>query len=112
MDVNQLATQTRDTLTVTRVFGEPFERDGVTIVPVARVQGGAGGGGDEQKGAGGGMGVRMAPAGVFAVSDGKVRWYPAVNATAIVLMGQAVGMVAVLVVGRLLRARRGGRARR
>ena len=30
---------------VRRVFGEPIERDGVTLVPTASVRGGAGGGG-------------------------------------------------------------------
>ncbi|HEX5332114.1 MAG TPA: spore germination protein GerW family protein [Cellulomonas sp.] len=34
-----------DVLSVKRVFGEPIERDGVTIIPVAKVMGGSGGGG-------------------------------------------------------------------
>jgi uncharacterized spore protein YtfJ len=29
------------------VFGEPYEKDGVTIIPAARIRGGAGGGGGE-----------------------------------------------------------------
>jgi len=33
-----------DTLTVRRVFGEPYTANGVTIIPVAKVWGGAGGG--------------------------------------------------------------------
>ena len=40
--------QVRDTLTVKRVFGEPYEHDGVTIVPVASVMGGGGGGSGEE----------------------------------------------------------------
>jgi len=32
---------------VKRVFGEPYEKNGVTVIPAARVQGGAGGGGGE-----------------------------------------------------------------
>lgn len=43
MDVQQLLENARDTLTVQRVFGDPYERDGVTVIPVARVQGGGGG---------------------------------------------------------------------
>jgi len=45
MEVQEVITQTRDALTVRKVFGEPYEKNGVTMIPVARVQGGAGGGG-------------------------------------------------------------------
>lgn len=45
MDVQDVIAQTRDALTVKKVFGEPYEKSGVTMIPVARVQGGAGGGG-------------------------------------------------------------------
>ena len=37
MDVNDILSQARDTLTVGRVFGEPIERDGVIVIPVAKV---------------------------------------------------------------------------
>ncbi|PVU81595.1 hypothetical protein DDP54_14835 [Cellulomonas sp. WB94] len=39
-----------DILSVKRVYGEPFERDGVTIIPVAKVMGGSGGGGGQGAG--------------------------------------------------------------
>ncbi|HZL02416.1 MAG TPA: hypothetical protein VFC48_04760, partial [Cellulomonas sp.] len=32
------------------MFGEPFERGGVTIIPVAKVMGGSGGGGGQGEG--------------------------------------------------------------
>jgi uncharacterized spore protein YtfJ len=44
MQVETLMDQARDTITVKRVFGEPIEKDGITIIPVANVMGGAGGG--------------------------------------------------------------------
>ena len=44
MDVETLLHQAREVTTVRRVFGEPIERDGVTVVPVAAVRGGGGGG--------------------------------------------------------------------
>jgi uncharacterized spore protein YtfJ len=37
----------KDTMTVSRVFGESYQVDGTTIVPVATVRGGGGGGGGE-----------------------------------------------------------------
>jgi uncharacterized spore protein YtfJ len=47
MEVRDVVGQARDALTVKRVFGEPYEKDGVTIIPAARVQGGAGTGSGE-----------------------------------------------------------------
>jgi len=41
MEVNEVITQARDTLTVKRVFGDPYEKDGVTVIPAARIQGGS-----------------------------------------------------------------------
>jgi uncharacterized spore protein YtfJ len=45
VEIEEVIAQARDALTVKRVFGEPYEKDGVTIIPAARVQGTAGGGG-------------------------------------------------------------------
>lgn len=36
----------RDAMTVKRVYGDPVQSDGVTLVPAAAVRGGAGGGGE------------------------------------------------------------------
>ncbi len=95
---------TRDTYTVSRVFGEPIERDGVTIIPVATVAGGGGGGqgpmtqeapggelaqgaeGQEAgagtaEGSGGGFGGMAKPAGVYTVKAGHVTYQPAVDVT-------------------------------
>jgi uncharacterized spore protein YtfJ len=36
-DVQRTIEQARDALTVKRVFGDPVERDGVTVIPAARV---------------------------------------------------------------------------
>lgn len=44
MQIDEVLTQARDAMTVRRVFGEPIERDGLTIIPVANVMGGGGGG--------------------------------------------------------------------
>ena len=47
MQVEELLAQARDSITVKRVFGEPIDKDGITIIPVANVMGGAGGGSGE-----------------------------------------------------------------
>ena len=45
MKVAEQATIVRDAITVSRVFAEPYETDGVTVIAAATVAGGAGGGG-------------------------------------------------------------------
>ncbi len=104
----------RDTATVARVFGEPIVRDGVTIIPVARIMGGAGEGGAARRpGASGGrFGVRAAPAGVYVIRDGAVAWEPAIDMTAVIIGGEIVGLVCLLVVRSVVRAlagRHGGK---
>jgi uncharacterized spore protein YtfJ len=109
MNVTELLDQARDTITVKRVFGEPYERNGVTIIPVATVGGGGGGGSGEQEGQTGqglGFGVAAKPAGVYVISGDDVRWQPAVDVNRIVLGGQVVAIACLLVVRSILRARR------
>ena len=80
MDVNQLMQQTRDALTVSRLFGEPHERNGVTVIPVAVVRGGGGGGQGEGSGpegvgtgsgSGGGFGLAAKPAGAYVIEGNQ-----------------------------------------
>ena len=104
MEIQALLNQARDALTVKRVFGEPIERDGVTIIPVAKVMGGAGGGagsssGEEAgSGSGGGFGIRAVPAGVYVVRGDTVRWEPALDLNRVILGGQFVAVVLFLVI--------------
>ncbi len=43
MDAKETIDAARESLTVRRVYGEPYERNGVTVIPAASVQGGGGG---------------------------------------------------------------------
>jgi uncharacterized spore protein YtfJ len=83
MKVDELFALAKDSISVRRVFAEPVEKDGVTVIAVATVGGGGGGGGgkdkDGQEGEGGGFGIGAKPAGVYTIKDGKVRWVPAVD---------------------------------
>jgi uncharacterized spore protein YtfJ len=115
MEIQEAIAQARDTLTVKRVYGEPYEKNGVTIIPAARVQGGAGGGSGEDpqgqgKGSGSGFGVTARPIGAFVLRGDELSWRPAVDVNRIVLGGQAVAIVALLVVRAIIRPR--ARARR
>jgi uncharacterized spore protein YtfJ len=109
MDLETLLSQARDSLTVKRVFGDPIERDGVTLIPVANVVGGAGGGagtGEAGRGSGGGFGVRATPAGMYAIKNGNVTWQPAVDVNRAILGGQIVAIVLLLTIRALVGARR------
>ena len=105
MQVSEMMSSARDALTVKRVFGEPIEKDGVTIIPVARIAGGGGGGtGDSQEGPGsGGYGVMAKPAGVYVVRDGEVTWQPALDINKIVMGGQIVAVILFLVIASIFR---------
>jgi uncharacterized spore protein YtfJ len=110
MEVQEILAQARDSMTVKRVFGEPYEKDGVTVIPAARVQGGAGAGGGEDpqgqgKGSGSGFGVTARPVGAYVLREGELSWRPAVDVNRIILGGQAVVIVALLTIRAIIKAR-------
>jgi uncharacterized spore protein YtfJ len=112
MDIQQVLSRVTDGARVQQVFGQPIERDGTLVVPVAKVFGGGGGGsGVEPKekgnseGSGGGIGIMARPAGVYVIKDGDAHWRPAVDVNRIVLGGQLLGLALFLVVRSVLRAR-------
>ncbi len=103
-----------------KVFGEPLQRDDMTVLPAAAVATGGGGGGGSspmrkgddasgrgggQSGEGGGFGLMAKPAGAFVLKDGTVSWNPALDLNRVILGGQIVAIVALLVIGRIIRAR-------
>lgn len=110
MDPQQVLQSAQDAMTARRVFGEPFEAGGATILPVAVVGGGGGGGARGQDG-GVGYGVGARPAGVYVIRNGRVSWRPAVNVNLIIAGGQLVAIVALLafrpIVARWLQNRAG-----
>jgi uncharacterized spore protein YtfJ len=123
MDVREVLGQARDAMTVKRVFGEPYEKDGVTIIPVASVMGGAGagggggegaqseaageavaaGGGAGETGYGMGYGLRATPAGVYVIADGEVEWKPALDANRLMVQRSIVIVVALLILRSIVR---------
>jgi FMN reductase len=96
MNVIEVLGSAKDAITVKRVFAEPYEKDGLTVIPAASVGGGVGGGTghDEkgQEGEGGGLGMHGRPAGAYVIKDGHVSWRPAVDPNRMITV---LGMVAV-----------------
>ena len=76
--IEQLAQRLGLTATATSVYGEPVERDGVTVIPVAKVRYGFGGGSGINKtgeeGSGGGGGVSVNPTGYIEIKEGNTRF--------------------------------------
>lgn len=109
MKLDELMTAARDALTVKRVYGDPYERDGVTVIPAAIVAGGAGGGGGHddngQEGEGGGIGMSARPAGAYVVKDGSVIWRPAVDVNRMVAVLGMVTVAYLLSRSRVIKAR-------
>jgi uncharacterized spore protein YtfJ len=118
MGLSDLAASLRDTLTATRVFGEPLERDGVTVIPVAAVRSGMGGGNGKrgaadggdgvEEGEGGGLGLAARPAGAYVIKDGEVSWQPAVDVNRIVTLAILGWVVVAWVVSRAVGRRNPG----
>jgi uncharacterized spore protein YtfJ len=108
MDLKETISAARDSITVRRVYGEAYERNGVAVIPAAHVQGGAGGGGEREgrTGSGGGFGVRATPAGAYVIRGDQVSWHPALDLNRAILGCQLLGLVAMLLTHRRLLRRR------
>ncbi|WP_040773000.1 spore germination protein GerW family protein [Nocardia pneumoniae] len=101
MKYAELLAQVRDTITVRRVYGEPYESDGAVIIPAASVGGGGGGGGGtdpegRSEGEGAGFGVGAKPVGAYVLRDGELTWHPAVDVNAIIEMAGKVLIAGIL----------------
>ena len=96
MEPLEVLHDTEESLNARRVFGEPIQVDGATILPVAVVGGGGGAGtrADHQHGVG--FGLRARPAGVYVIKDGEARWRPALNLNLIIAGGQLVALAGML----------------
>jgi len=95
MNVDEMLTGARDAINVKRVYGDPIEREGVTVIPAATVSGGGGGGGDSENNGGGGFGLNARPAGAWIIRDGVVTWEPAVDVNRIVGLTMLAFIVAM-----------------
>ena len=87
------------------VFGTPVERDGVTVIPVAAVRLGFGGGsgGDparDQSGEGGGGGGAASPIGYIELKDGNSRFVPVVHPARMAALATAAILAGMLIVRR------------
>jgi uncharacterized spore protein YtfJ len=92
MDLDTLLQGHRDAVNVRRIYGDPVERDGVTVVPAATVFGGTGGGGDDEGNGGGGFGLIGRPAGAWVIREGEAEWKPALDLNRVALYAFVLGV--------------------
>lgn len=109
--LEEMLAETKDLVTVKKVYGDPYQSNGVTLIPAASVRGGMGGGegegsDSEPAGRGGGIGIAARPIGAYRIKGDDVSWIPAVDVTRIITTGQVVVIVALLVFRSILRKRR------
>jgi uncharacterized spore protein YtfJ len=105
VNIDDMVKGTQDAASVRRVYGDPIERDGTTVIPAAAIRGGGGGGGGSGSNGGGGFGVTARPVGAYVIRDGLVRWEPALDVSRIAFMGQLVAIVMLLALRSLWKAR-------
>ncbi len=105
MDVQDRLAEVKDAMSARQVYGDPIERDGVVVIPAARVRGFGGGGGGEggqpdkgTTGAGSGLGFGLdaRPIGAYVIRSGTAEWKPAVDATRLALRAQAALILLLL----------------
>jgi hypothetical protein len=108
MEFQELISSAQDAASVKRVYGDPYEKNGLTVIPAASVRGGGGGGlgHDEagESGRGGGFGLVARPSGAWIIEDGRAAWRPAIDVNRIVLGGQVVALTAIIATSRILMA--------
>jgi uncharacterized spore protein YtfJ len=97
MKVDEMIQGAQEALAVSRVYGEPIAKNGVTLIPVAEVSGAGGGGSDEANNGGGGFGVSARPVGVWIIRGDDVEWEPAVDVTKVAMRGMLVAIVFLFV---------------
>jgi uncharacterized spore protein YtfJ len=94
--VASLAEKLGATARAATIFGDPVERDGVTVIPVAKARWGFGGGAGRDgndDGAGGGGGAIVTPVGFIELKNGETEFRPIRNVSfGWLMLGGLAGM--------------------
>ncbi|MBX0335417.1 hypothetical protein K3G39_19455 [Pontibacter sp. HSC-14F20] len=75
--IERLAQRLGISANASTIYGEPVERDGVTVIPAAKAMYGFGGGSGSkagEEGIGGGGGVAIKPVGYIEIKDGNTKF--------------------------------------
>lgn len=108
--VEGLAYQLGMTANARNIYGDPVERDGVTVIPVAQAAYGFGGGSGRGKkehgevageGSGGGGGAMLIPVGYIEIKNGQTRFRPTRDRLALVPAILAAAPLSLLMIWRI-----------
>jgi uncharacterized spore protein YtfJ len=106
--IEQIGERVGRSAQVSTIFGEPVEREGVTVIPVAKSRFGFGGGGgsgsrerDEGSGGGGGGGGYVSPVGYIEIREHGAE-FKRITTRADVLALAVAGSFAALTLKRLI----------
>jgi uncharacterized spore protein YtfJ len=98
--IDELVKGYRDAITVKKVFGEPFQKNGITVIPAAKVMGGGGGGSgespDQGQGSGTGFGMTGKPVGAYVIRGEDVKWQPAIDLNRLITGGLVLTGLAIV----------------
>jgi uncharacterized spore protein YtfJ len=106
--VERLARELGATANAARIYGSPIERDGVTVIPVAKARYGCGGGSgfrEGKQGSGGGGGVSVAPLGYIEIVQGRTCFRPIRDSSSLIPLVAVTGLFAALIIRALARLR-------
>jgi uncharacterized spore protein YtfJ len=116
--IDRLAERLGGKASVSAVYGSPIERDGITVIPVARIRLGFGAGSgrgrsreasEEGSGEGGGGGMTASPMGFIEIAGGTARFQRIADASSLLPLAPlivAIGFASLLIfsgLGRLIR---------
>jgi uncharacterized spore protein YtfJ len=83
------------------IYGEPVERDGVTVIPAAKAMYGFGGGSGSkagEQGTGGGGGVAIKPVGYIEIKDGTTKFKAIPDPERVIKIIGVAGVIAFMLV--------------
>lgn len=105
--IETLAERIGNSIHARTVYGEPVERQGVTVIPVAKARYGFGGGSGSSKagehGTGGGGGAFVKPIGYIEIRDGGSRFHAIRDPGAIISVIAVSGLFGWLALRSLVR---------
>jgi hypothetical protein len=86
------------TISARRVFGKPYAKNGVVVIPVARIDGG-GRRGRRHNGPAAALpgAVSGQPVGAYVIRGEKVRWKPAIDVNALLFRAQMIAAAAAII---------------
>jgi uncharacterized spore protein YtfJ len=96
--------QVKDVVGSATVFGEPYVKNGLTVIPASKVSVAGGGGGSSDQQGGSGFGLDARPIGVFVVKGDEVAWVPALDLSRVIILGQLVGLITILSLRSIVKA--------